>query len=52
MAECELCGKDCDTSLEVVVAGQSHNFDRLECAIQALATDLRALREEDPQTRR
>jgi hypothetical protein len=37
MARCEVCGNDYDKSFEVVMAGQSHQFDSFECAIHALA---------------
>ena len=36
-ARCETCGNEYDESIEVVVAGQPHTFDSLECAIEALA---------------
>jgi hypothetical protein len=37
MARCEVCGNDYDKSFQVVLAGKSHTFDSLECAIHALA---------------
>jgi hypothetical protein len=37
MSRCELCGSECDEPLQVVVAGKSHIFDCLECAIYSLA---------------
>jgi hypothetical protein len=37
MARCEVCGNDYDKSFEVILDGQSHEFDSFECAIHALA---------------
>lgn len=37
MPICETCGNDYDKSFQVVVDGESHDFDSFECAIQALA---------------
>lgn len=36
MAQCEVCGNDYDKAFEVTMAGRSHVFDSLECAIHAL----------------
>ena len=37
MAQCEVCGNEYDKSFEVMLGGQTHTFDRFECAIHALA---------------
>jgi hypothetical protein len=37
MARCEVCGNEYDKTFEVLMAGQRHVFDSLECAIHALA---------------
>lgn len=37
MAQCEVCGNECDKSFEVMMAGKAHTFDSFECAIHALA---------------
>jgi hypothetical protein len=37
MAVCEHCGNDYDKSFQVVMSGETHNFDSFECAIHALA---------------
>lgn len=37
MATCEVCGNEYDKCLTVDYQGESHTFDSLECAIQALA---------------
>ena len=37
MATCEVCGNDYDKAFEVTRGGESHTFDRFECAIHALA---------------
>src|SRR4029079_3929802 len=37
MSRCDLCGSECDDPLLVVMAGKSHTFDCLECAIYSLA---------------
>ena len=36
-ARCETCGNEYDKAIEVVIAGQPHTFDSLECAVEALA---------------
>jgi hypothetical protein len=35
--KCEVCGNDYDKSFELIQGGQSHVFDSMECAIQAIA---------------
>ena len=35
--QCEVCGNEYDKAFEVILAGESHIFDSLECAIFALA---------------
>ncbi|HKU71494.1 MAG TPA: hypothetical protein VJQ51_11705 [Burkholderiales bacterium] len=37
MSKCDLCGSHCDKPILVVMAGKSHTFDCLECAIYSLA---------------
>ncbi|MBI3896811.1 MAG: hypothetical protein HY308_00775 [Gammaproteobacteria bacterium] len=38
MAQCEVCGNDYDKAFQVLmVDGDCHTFDSLECAIHALA---------------
>jgi hypothetical protein len=37
MAQCEVCGNEYDKAFTLTVAGQSHVFDSLECAIHAVA---------------
>lgn len=37
MGRCENCGNDYDKSFQVMVAGQQHDFDSFECAINVLA---------------
>lgn len=37
MAICEKCGNDYKATFEVVMAGESHTYDSIECAIAALA---------------
>ena len=32
-ARCETCGNEYDKPIEVVIAGQPHTFDSLECAL-------------------
>ena len=44
MPVCETCGNNYDKAFQILVWGQSHTFDSFECAIQALAPDMRALR--------
>lgn len=36
MAKCEVCGNDDAGRFEVNIAGETHVFDGLECAIHAL----------------
>ena len=52
MAKCEVCGNDYDKSFTVTMKGKSHTFDSFECAIHALAPDVRPLRLQDHRTRR
>ena len=37
MARCDVCGNDYDKAFQVSVAGATHTFDSLECAIHRLA---------------
>jgi hypothetical protein len=37
MAMCETCGNSYDKSFQVIVDGDTHDFDSFECAIEALA---------------
>jgi hypothetical protein len=37
MALCDVCGNDYDKAFQVSVAGATHTFDSLECAIHRLA---------------
>jgi hypothetical protein len=45
MARCDQCGNDYDKSFEVTMAGRTMTFDSFECAIQALAPIMPALRQ-------
>ena len=39
MATCEVCGRDDDSSFEIVKDGARHTFDSFECAIHGLAAE-------------
>jgi hypothetical protein len=39
MGRCETCGNDYDKAFEIILAGQSHQFDSFECAIHLLAPE-------------
>jgi hypothetical protein len=36
MATCEVCENEYDKAFEVVVGGERHTFDSLECAIRSM----------------
>lgn len=37
MAKCETCGNDYEDSFQIILKGNTYNFDSFECAIHALA---------------
>ncbi|HLU61425.1 MAG TPA: hypothetical protein VKZ99_03635 [Gammaproteobacteria bacterium] len=37
MGTCEVCGNHYDRSFQVMMAGETHEFDSFECAIHKLA---------------
>lgn len=38
-AQCEVCGNDYEGAFQVIKDGETHTFDSMECAIQALAPE-------------
>jgi hypothetical protein len=51
MATCEVCGNEYDKTFEIKIAGKTHIFDSLECAIHALAPTCRQAAWQTPENR-